>query len=174
MSCGKWERENQRQIQKHPWAERLPLGPLSMQQEARLNDVFLCQLVTEVTSFSKWAVRAAEKTGANSPTSESLTQAVQGMWREDSLLPKLKQVVQPMVGLVLSPGAGRRTDALTQLNHWVQSYSRNHLGKGDHAQIIPVSISIQQGGATWPEHASDPVQQLTMQLPASLRDLITS
>lgn len=29
------------------------LGPLSTQQEAQLNDVFLCQLVTEVTSFSK-------------------------------------------------------------------------------------------------------------------------
>lgn len=79
------------------------LGHLSTQQEAWLNDVFLCQLVTEVTGFSKWVGRAAERKRANTSTSESLTQAAHGMWREDSLLPKFKQVVQPTDGLTVCP-----------------------------------------------------------------------
>lgn len=53
------------------------LGHLSTQQEAWLNKICPCQLVTKVIGFSKRVGRAAEGTGANSLTPESLTHAEQ-------------------------------------------------------------------------------------------------
>jgi len=53
------------------------LGHLSTQQEAQLNDICPCQLVTKVIGFSKWVGRAAEGTGAKSLTPESLTHTEQ-------------------------------------------------------------------------------------------------
>lgn len=71
-----------------------------------VNKGFLCKLVTEAIGFSKWVNWAAERKGANHPTSESLSQAEGG-----ESASKTQPVVQTTDSLVvLSSGAGWRTE----------------------------------------------------------------
>lgn len=146
------------------------LGHLSTQQEAWLNDICPCQLVTKVIGFSQWFGRAAEGTGAKSLTPESLTHAEQ-RGQPLSWASELNQGRQPTSLLVLSLDAGRRMDLCNKSTACKLQLKSN---KRDHTQVALVSC-WHLGGQRYLIRIcmwlSTPSNHATMHLFASWRDL---
>lgn len=148
------------------------LGHLSTQQEAWLNDVFPHQLVTEVIGFSKWVGRGAERKGASSPTSKSHTgraRDVKGGQPAPNTQTGSAAHGQPSCPKLR---CWEKDRCIYAASPWSTKLQQKSFKKRRPCSNNPGEHQHLAGWCYVTRTCKWPVQQLAMQLPASLRHLL--